>query len=63
MWNNARGEECRYTRNEEVQSVLQEEEYISSECALHSFFHVTNLLYIVALFWPSRPFVVNAAFK
>lgn len=32
---------------------------------LRSFFHVTNysLLYIVALFWLSRPFVANTAFK
>lgn len=42
-----------------------EEAHISSECALHSFFHVTNcsLLYVVALPRLSCPFVANAAFK
>lgn len=40
-----------------VESVQCEEEHISSECALHSFFHVTNcsLLYVVALPRLSRP--------
>lgn len=46
-------------------SVQYEEEHIGSECALHSFFHITKCspLCIVALSWLSGPIVANAAFK
>lgn len=46
-------------------SVQYKEEHISSQSALHSFFHITNCspLYIVALSSLSGPIVANAVFK